>query len=69
MQVISSCAKYNGHHGVNPLLPSPSFQQVGVSNLFLQEVYISTSCMNTKIVKNGLDLHNVKKHGLKEIVA
>ncbi len=36
--------------------------KLGGSNLVLQEVYIWTSYMNPKIVKNGLDLHNVQEH-------
>jgi len=31
-------------------------------DLVLQEIYIWTFCMNPKIVKSGLDLHNVHEH-------
>jgi hypothetical protein len=50
LQVISSHVRYNGHHGANPLPPSPSLQQVGggpfgpTRSIYLNLLYESQDC-------------------------
>ncbi len=39
----------------------------GGSDVVLHEVYIGTSCMNPKSIKNGLDLHNVQERDFPKI--
>jgi len=56
-----------------PCLLILASNKLGGFNMVLQKVYIWTSCMNPKIVKNGLDLCNVQEHdfpkmGLKKLL-